>query len=375
MNTKKPFETAVVGGIEVKNRIFRSATGEAFATEGKTNQVIYDMYEKLCQGKIGLISMGYFSFSKTDHKSGNVLQFNTDAVTSLKNLTDMVHQYDTKIIAQLNHASTQLFVPPEGHAYGPSGYIDPASTIPSTPFSTEQIHNLIKEFGEAASLAKSSGFDGVQLHAAHGYLLSKFLSPTFNKRTDEYGGDTQKNMQIVVDILNEIKTICGNDYPVWIKLNSSDFELEGKGLTEDLFLETAEALSEKGIDAIEVSGGTLSGFHVFSRSIKHVAYHLESAKKLTDKLKASVILVGGIREIDTIDAILSETKIDAVSLSRSLIREPNLVKRWMDGDRSKAKCVACNGCFNFSGVRCFFDLTKAEQEEQRPMMKMMQSKN
>ncbi|MRT92887.1 NADH:flavin oxidoreductase [Ancylomarina sp. 16SWW S1-10-2] len=375
MTIKQAFETAVIGGIEVKNRIVRSATNEGLAKEGKTSPKLYEMYEDLAKGGVGLINMGYFVFSKSDHYSESVVQLNKEAIPGLKKITDNVHQYNTKIIAQLNHTGTLQFAPVEGAVFGPSEYTDPNSGVQATAFTTKQIQDLILEFSEAALVAKTAGFDGVQIHGAHGYLLNSFLNPDFNKRTDEYGGDFKKNMQIVLDILNEIKTTCGSDFPVWIKLSSSDFYADNQGVTEEIFLAVAEELSKQGIDAIEVSGGSMSGHYSICRAKKHSAYHLDSAKKLGEKIDASVILVGGIREIDVVDSILAETKIDAVSLSRALVREPNLVQRWQSGDRSPAKCVACNGCFNFNGVQCFFTLSEEEKEAQRPIMKMMQSKN
>lgn len=377
MNKKNIFKPAIVGGIGVKNRIFRSATYGAHARDNKPGSKIVEVYENLSKGDIGLVILGYTVFSSTDHYGKNVVALKDDSISVLKNVTDTVHKYGAKIVVQINHSGAQLFEPFEGPAYGPSEYVDPASGITATAFSLEQIKELIKEYGQAAFLSKEAGFDGVQIHCAHGYLLSKFLSPTFNKRTDEYGGNTKKNMQIVVDIFKEIKAICGDDFPVWIKLNSSDFEVENKGLKEEEFLIIGEELSKLGIDAIEVSGGTIANFHSFSRSLKHSAYHLESAKKLSDKVNSSIILVGGIRDVDTIESVLIDTKIEAISISRALIREPHLVKRWQEGDRSPAKCVACNGCFNFKGkgVQCYFDLSPEKQVEQRPVMKMMQSKN
>ncbi|WP_372714675.1 NADH:flavin oxidoreductase [Ilyobacter sp.] len=372
---KNTFEPAIIGGIEVKNRIFRSATYGAYAVDNKPSQKTIELYENLSKGDVGLIIFGYAVFSSTDHYAGNVPVIKDDTMINLKKVTDTVHQYGTKIVAQINHSGAQLFAPPEGPVYGPSEYVDPLSGITATAFSIEQIKEFVKEFGKAALISKEAGFDGVQIHGAHGYLLSKFLSPTFNKRTDEYGGDTKRNMQIVVDIFKEIKTTCGKDFPVWIKLNSSDFETEDKGLTEEEFLVIGEELSKVGMDAIEVSGGTATGFYSAMRSLRHSAYHLESAKKLSEKVDSSVILVGGIRDVDTIDSILEDTKIEGISISRALVKEPGLVKRWQDGDRSPAKCVACNGCLNFKGLQCYFDLSPEEQEEQKPIMKMMQSKN
>jgi 2,4-dienoyl-CoA reductase-like NADH-dependent reductase (Old Yellow Enzyme family) len=373
MEIRKTFNPAVVGGIEVKNRIVRSATYEGYTTgNNEPNEQFYEIYENLSKGEVGLIITGYMVFAATDHLPPNVAGINSDTVPSLEKLTDVVHQNGTKIVAQLNHATSRIMPPPAGEVfYGPSEYTDPVTGVAVSALSLEQIEDFIKEFGAAASLAKSAGFDGVQIHGAHGYLLSKFLNPAYNKRTDKYGGNLNGRMQLVADILAEIKGSCGDDFPVWIKLNSSDFKIDGEGITESEFLKTAKALGENGIDAIEVSGGSMTGEHGVARPKKHVAYHLESAKKITGKTTADIILVGGMREIDVIENILSETNIKAVSLSRPLVREPDLVKRWSSGDQTKAKCVACNGCFNPSGLNCFFHLTDEEKEAQKSFMKMM----
>lgn len=372
METKNTFNLAVVGGIQVKNRTVRSATYEGYTTNNnEPNEQFYDIYKNLSKGEVGLIITGYMVFAKTDNVTESVVVINSDTVPSLKKLTDSVHQNGTKIVAQLNHATSRTFSEVGEVHYGPSEYTDPVTGVAVTAFSLEQIEDFIKEFGAAASLAKSAGFDGVQIHGAHGYLLNKFLSPAYNKRTDKYGGDLNGRMQLAVDVLAEIKSSCGADFPVWIKLNCSDFKLDEEGITEREFLETAKALGKNGIDAIEVSGGSITGEHSAARPKKHSAYHLESAKKATQKTNADIILVGGMREVDAIETILSETDIKAVSLARPFVREPGLVKRWISGDRTKAKCVACNGCFNPSGLRCFFDLTDEEKEAQRAVMKMM----
>lgn len=371
METKNTFDQAVVGGIEVKNRIVRSATYEGFTTNNAPNERFYDMYENLSKGEVGLIITGYMVFAKTDNVTESVVAINSDTVPSLKKLTDTVHQNGTKIVAQLNHATSRTFSEVGDVHYGPSEYTDPVTGVAVSALSLEQIEEFIKEFGTAASLAKSAGFDGVQIHGAHGYLLNKFLNPAYNKRTDKYGADLNGRMQIVLDILAEIKTTCGDDFPVWVKLNSSDFKRNGEGITESEFLETAKALGKNGIDAMEVSGGSMTGEHSAARPKKYSAYHLESAKKATKETNTDIILVGGMREIDVIETILSETDIKAVSLSRPFIREPGLVKRWISGDRTKAKCVACNGCFNPSGLQCFFNLSDEEKEAQRAVMKMM----
>lgn len=372
MNTEIAFEPAVVGGIEVKNRIFRSATQESMPIDGKPSPRMFKMYEDLCEGGVGLIITGASAFSKLDHYSGQISDIKSDHIPEFKKLTDSVHQYGTKIVAQIYYSAAQLFFAPESPVYGPSNYVDPVSGLTATALYIEQIKDLIKEFGQAAFVAKEAGFDGVQLHGAHGYVFDKFLDPTYNTRTDEYGGDFENRIRFLTEVIEEIKNRCGKDYPLWIKLTCSEFLPENKGITVEDFLAVGEAISKKGIDAIEVSGGSMTGTYSPLRSKKHAAFHLEEAKRLTEKVDASVIVVGGFREIDVVESALAETKIDAVSIGRPLVREPKLIKRWKDGDRSKAKCIACNGCFNPSGVKCFFDLNKEEQEAQKPIMKMMQ---
>jgi 2,4-dienoyl-CoA reductase-like NADH-dependent reductase (Old Yellow Enzyme family) len=370
---KTPFDSATIGGIKVKNRIFRSATHESTALPGGgVSEAITDMYRDLAKGEVGLIITGYMSFSKEDNPSGSTVLIGDDsAVPGLEALTDTVHHGGSRIVTQLAHVGSQLTHPPTGAIFAPSDVVDPVNGIKPEPFSREQIQTLVKEFGDAAVRAKAAGFDGVQLHGAHGYLLSKFLSPEFNRREDEYGGTPEKNVRVAVDILKEIKARCGADYPVWIKLNCSDFLAENRGLDFEGALVAARALADAGIDAIELSGGTFASEHTPCRSRKHVAYHLEYAKRLTREIDTPVILVGGIREIDVIEKILGDTDIEAISLSRPLIREPGLVRRWKEGDRSKAACVACNGCFNPTGTVCFFTLDGGAKEAQKQRLKQL----
>ncbi len=376
---KHAFEPALIGGIDLKNRFVRSATFECLADKGMVSDPYLAMHEALAKGDVSLIITGYLCFSKTDNPTDTVVHINDDScLPGLRRLTDMVHQYDCKIIPQLNHTGSQLFVSPRGPVYAPSDVVDPISGIKPTPFSVEQIKDLAEEFGIAAFRAKKAGFDGVQIHGSHGYLVSKFLSPIYNTRTDEYGGSVIKRANVILDILKEVKTKCGSDFPVWIKLNCSDFEHNNQGLTPDDFLEISKVLTSNGMDAIEVSGGTFVGKYQPSRSIKHEAYHLEYATKLSEQTNVSVISVGGFRKLETIEKALATTNISAVSLSRSLIREPALIKRWKEGDRKDAACINCNGCFNPEGSTCFQDLTGERKERQKKVnqfMRSLQSKN
>ena len=370
--SKKLFEQAVVGGINLKNRLVRSATWEGMANQGKVSEALINMYTDLAKGGVGLIITGYVGFSEMDHHSPTTVQITDDeAISELKKLADAVHEHGAKLMPEINHSSTQTFSMPDGPVYGPSDVVDPSNGIKSTPISKEQLKKLSAEFADAALRAKKAGCDGVQIHGAHGFLISKFLSPKYNKRTDEYGGDPLNRARLALEILAETKSKCGDDFPVWIKLNCTDFEADDKGLLFDDFLIIAKELAKNKIDAIEVSGGTITGIYAPLRSKEHESYHLDYAKQLTDETNVPIILVGGNRKLESIENILLDTKIEAISMSRPLIREPNLVKRWAQGDTKEATCLACNCCMNPEGTTCFHYLTGEAKKRQQEVLKNM----
>lgn len=213
----------------------------------------------------------------------------------------------------------------------------------------ENIKKVIKAFSDAALRAQAAGFDGIQVHGAHGYLLSQFLSPFFNKRKDEYGGDIDNRTRFAMEVFEAIRIAVGPDFPILIKLNSEDFLTDGLTLEDMLY--TAEKLGGKGIDAIEMSGGTIvSGKNIPSRPAKPDSenpevYYEAAARQYKKKIRTPLILVGGIRTFETAERLVTEGVADYIALSRPLIREPNLVKRWGSGDRRPALCVSDNGCF------------------------------
>jgi 2,4-dienoyl-CoA reductase-like NADH-dependent reductase (Old Yellow Enzyme family) len=193
---------------------------------------------------------------------------------------------------------------------------------------------------------KQAGADGVQIHAAHGYLFSQFLSPFYNKRTDEYGGGIENRARIVLKAYDAIREAVGADYPVLVKINSED-KVDG-GLTVHESAWVCGALEERGINAVELSGGLAVSLESAPAQrvtgIEDEGTFFSSTRMIADKLRAPVISVGGYRTPDEIEKRLNEGNIQAVGLCRPLIREPDLVNRWQSGDRSKAKCVSCNKC-------------------------------
>jgi 2,4-dienoyl-CoA reductase-like NADH-dependent reductase (Old Yellow Enzyme family) len=225
--------------------------------------------------------------------------------------------------------------------------------------SSDEILLLIVDFVSAAVRAKRAGFDGVELHAAHGYLLSSFLSPHTNRRGDEWGGPVESRARVLVEVLRGVKAACGRDFPVIIKLNSTDF-LEG-GLVLDDAVRVALMLEADGIDGIEVSGGMAEAGRgsVWAglRSEDEEGYFVENAARIKQAVHVPVFGLGGIRTLAVAERIVKEGRADLVSLSRPLIRDPFLVKHFREGLAAKSECVSCNKCFNPRGIRCA-ELTK-----------------
>jgi 2,4-dienoyl-CoA reductase-like NADH-dependent reductase (Old Yellow Enzyme family) len=232
----------------------------------------------------------------------------------------------------------------------------------------DDIQAILEAFGAAAARAKEAGFDGLQIHSAHGYLLSQFLSPAFNKRTDEYGGSVENRAKLLLAVLRRVRDDVGADFPVLVKMNSQDF-LDG-GLTLEDSLKVGTLLQEGGIDVIELSGGTLiSGKLNPSRmgikSEDKEAYFREAAKAFKEALRVPIIMVGGIRSFDLAERLVEKGYADYVSMSRPFIREPDLVKRWASGDLRKAACISDNQCFGpaMAGEGIYCVVKEKQQKE------------
>ena len=206
---------------------------------------------------------------------------------------------------------------------------------------------MAKAFGNAAKRAVDAGFDGVQIHSAHGYLLSQFLSPYFNRRTDDYGGNLENRIRIHLEVLQAVRSAVGKQHPILIKLNTADF-LDG-GLSLEDSVGAGELFQQNGMDAIELSGGTgLSGklnpIRAGIREEKDEAYFRNAAMAFKERITIPIMLVGGIRSLGIAEEIVTSGTADYISLSRPLIREPGLVNRWKSGNREGATCISCNKC-------------------------------
>ena len=345
------FEETTINNMTVRNRMVRSATWEGMCDQaGRPTQKLINYYRDLAEGGIGLIISGY-TFVRTEGRQlpGKMGIYTDDFTDDFDKLTSAVHNAGGKIAVQLVHAGGQTDTQNAGRQpLAPSSVqVDQFPEIPAE-LTKDEISDIVTAFAEGARRAKACGFDAVQLHSAHGYLINQFLSPLTNRRTDEYGGGIENRSRFLLEVYRLVRKTVGDDYPVLIKLNAAD-NLDG-GLEIDDAIYAAKKLSEAGIDAIEVSAGTrASGEKTPVRGKinkpENEAYNLELAARIKEVVNCPVMVVGGFRSYEIAEKAIRDNGIDYISMARPLIREPGLPNRWMQGDHSPAKCISCSKCF------------------------------
>ena len=372
------FTPRKIGKLEIKNRFVHSATFECMAEEtGEVTDALIKRYRKLAQGDIGLITPGYMFIDPR----GQAFKFQTgihrdEMIAGLKELVRVVHQNGGKIMFQIAHGGRQVPKKLIGDVpLAPSSKgRDPVSLNKARKMGELDIRKVIHAFAAAAGRAAEAGADAVQLHCAHGYLINEFLSPFFNDRRDEWGGTDEGRFRFLKEILLAVRKNMPDDMPVVVKLNTNDYTPK-KGITPELAKKYVEWLVELNIDGVELSCGTYYTFHTVRGDIplKELAYALPRwmrpiAKLQFKKLAAPckfeeaynfgaaniikpvlgdvpLLLVGGLRRLSQIEALIEDNNADFISMSRPFNREPSLVKRFKEGKAKEASCISCNKCF------------------------------
>jgi 2,4-dienoyl-CoA reductase-like NADH-dependent reductase (Old Yellow Enzyme family) len=367
------FEETSIKGMKMRNRIVRSATWEGMCnSDGRPTQKLINCYVDLARGGVGLIISGY-TFVRPDGKGlqGKMGIHTDDFEKDFKKLTHAVHAAGGTIAIQLVHAGGQTTAQNAGRQpLAPSSVkVDQFPEIPAE-LSINDIRDIVVAFGAGARRAKAWGFDAVQLHGAHGFLINQFLSPLTNRRTDDYGGSIENRSRFLLEVYREVREAVGEHYPVLIKLNAAD-NLDG-GFEIDDAIYAAKELSRAGIDAIEVSTGTrASGSKTAARekinTPEKEAYNLGPALEIKKQVICPVMVVGGFRSYKVIEKTLKDNDISYISMSRPLIREPGLVSRWLQGDRKPARCISCNSCFKpgleEGGIYCVVEKKEREKAD------------
>jgi 2,4-dienoyl-CoA reductase-like NADH-dependent reductase (Old Yellow Enzyme family) len=356
----KLFEPFSFSGLDLKNRIVRSATYEKRAdVDGFVTAALIDMYKDLVTGGSGLLITGNALVHLSGRSVPQAICIHTDHyIEPLKKLTDTVHSLGGKIVMQLSHGGRQCFPSLLGgeQPIAPSAVYDPSTKITPRAMANEEIWDLIDSFADAARRALYAGFDGVQIHAAHGYLVSEFLSPHTNRRDDYWGGDEERRFHFIEEIYEATRKEAGSSFPIMVKMNADDFIEGGLGPVEALRI--AKRLQGTGFCAIEVSGGMFEAGKMTVRpnieTEEQEAYFRGTAGLFARELEIPVMLVGGIRSRGVAEDVLQKGDADLISISRPLIREPDLPNKFMAG-KERADCISCNNCMRFlklDSVKC-----------------------
>ena len=346
----KLFEPTVINAMTLSNRFVRSATWEGMATEdGACTPKLTDLLVNLAKGGVGLIITGH-AYVRQDGQAGpwQLGVYKDELVPSLQAMTDAVHAGGGKVVMQLNHAGIFANSELTGQAPLAPSKVEGLAGSPPREMTIKDIRGVVQAFRQSARRAKEAGFDGIQMHSAHGFLLSQFLSPVFNHRPDEYGGTLENRARALMEVFQAIRETVGPDYPVLVKLNSQDFVENGLELEDSV--QVGAMLAERGMDAVELSGGlpvsrNLGAARAGISSEDKEAYFQNEAKVFKEKVQVPLILVGGIRAYHLAERLVEEDVADYISMSRPFIREPALINRWRSGDLRRATCVSDNKCF------------------------------
>lgn len=334
-----PFIPFNFNQLTLRNRFMRSATYDGSADDtGAATEASVGLFRKLGQANISLVVTGHAFIDRSGQAGPGQYGIHCDEmIPGLSRITKAVHEGGGKAAIQISHAGIN------------SGYLQAQGLTalavstsaeakqPHREMAEEDIEKLIDCFVAAARRAVEAGFDAVQLHAAHGYLMSQFLSPITNRRHDKWGGDPEKRRRFHLEVIQRIHKAMGNRIILMAKFGVKD-DVEG-GLTLEEGLETARRMASAGVSAIEVSGGL-----GLASVVKGVGYFRDRTAAVKRAVSVPVVVVGGIRNLDIVHSILDNGDADLISMSRPFIRETDLLQRWQKGNISPATCISCSRC-------------------------------
>lgn len=380
------FTPVRIGNVEIKNRFVRSPAGDKRAApDGKCTEGLIQFYEDLAEGGSGLIITGAAFVHPKGCGLPNMIGMHSDEVIDgYRTLTDEVHARNSKIFVQIWHCGRHVTPTYQfGIPLAPSAVRDKVTGIVPREMTEDDIREAIECFGQASRRVKDSGFDGVEFHGAHGYLIHEFLSPYTNRRTDRWGGSFENRIRFVVECYERARALVGEDFPIAIKMNANDY-VDG-GITIDLSKEIAARISAIGFDAIEISAGVRDERHFnMSRGdipksyfglkgkspelrreimehlerIKHEVKYEEAylrpfAKEFKKVIGVPLIMPGGLKHVSVMEDVIARGDADFVGLCRPLIRDPDFPNKVRDRGLSASDCMFCNQCLVDKPVMCY----------------------
>ncbi|WP_342804538.1 NADH:flavin oxidoreductase/NADH oxidase family protein [Alteromonas sp. M12] len=324
-------------GKTLKNRLVKGAMEENLANAKQLpDETLFNLYQKWAQGGVGLIITGNVM---VDHMAmtgpgGMALEQDTDLVP-FQTLAQKAKQNNTQVWMQINHPGRQVFKKMGGKVLSASDValdLGKHSKLFSQPkaMSEEEIEDVIQRFKRTALLAEKAGFDGVEVHAAHGYLLAQFLSPLVNKRSDRWGGSLENRARLLLEIVSQIRAACAADFAVAVKLNSADFQRGGFDVEDALAV--VKMLESLNVDVIELSGGSyeapaMQGRTADDRTLAREAYFLEFASQIAQQSQIPIMTTGGIKRFPVAQKVL-DSGVDLVGMATALAYNPDLPNHW-----------------------------------------------
>ena len=348
------FKPEKIKNMELRNLFVRSATYDGCADKkGHVTEKQMDLFTTLAEGGVGLIITGITYV----HENGQISKFQNsissdESIPGFKRLTSAVHDRGASIGVQLFHAGREARFSRSSNRVPIAPSVlegDPHFEAQYRAMTGDEIWEVVRAFGDGAKRAREAGFDAVQVHGAHAYLLSQFLSPYTNRRQDEWGGSLENRLRIHREIYWDIRQKVGEDYPVLIKIGVQDGCPGGLEFSEGKL--AAKYLAGLGFDALEISQGLRGAgeedteFRTKINTLDREAYFRNWCLQIKNEVDVPVMMVGGLRTFELMEEIVQNKEADFISLSRPLIREPGIINEWKRGNHHRAKCISCNECF------------------------------
>ncbi len=385
-----PFAPWTLRGLEMKNRFIKAATFEGHCPGGRPDrQGLAAFHEAFAKGGIGLCTVSYGSVEPGGRTFDDQMCLQDDILDDLKYVTDKIHAHGAKTAIQLAHCGggSKWNGWIGRRARGPSAGLNGLGLFVGTPLSRalrkSELPEIAEHYKTAAQRAVTAGFDAVELHMGHGYLLSQFLCPAINKRTDEYGGSQENRARFPLEILRTVREGVGHSVPIIVKMNLRDGFRGGVELKDSIPF--AKQLQANDADALVLSGGFSSrnamylfrgptfveelikvqrrwvdrmGYRMARSSLRsqpfEELYFLKHATQVRREVQLPLICVGGVQSLDSVHRALAEV-YDAVQLGRALIHDPALIRHYQNGEKTESGCTACNLCvaeMDRDGVKC-----------------------
>jgi 2,4-dienoyl-CoA reductase-like NADH-dependent reductase (Old Yellow Enzyme family) len=389
-DARRAFTPFRLAGLTLRNRIIKSATYEGMTPAGRAGAALTDHHTELARGGVGLTTVAYAAVASGGRTFAEQLLMDEDQVARLRPLTDAVHRHGGAASLQLSHCGgfSKYRAPGDTGPLGPSRAFNPYGALSGLPWiramSEADITRVIASFAEAAGRAKAAGFDAVELHLGHGYLLSQFLSPSTNRRTDVWGGSLTNRLRLPIAVVRAVRERVGDQFPILCKTNLDDGFAGGLGLDEAV--EVARALAAEQVDTLVLSAGFVSrsAFYLLrgGRPLRQMIgaerhwsqkaalalfgpllvrpwpftelFLLESARRVREAVDIPLALLGGVASLDNLATAMREG-FELVAVARALLANPSWVNDLEAGREQRTRCTRCNICIaemDRGGVRC-----------------------